>query len=290
MKKDISKHAKCPVGTFVKVTGYDPMKFPLHAGFGHIAKIVLLDPYTLGYQVKLEEGKWLDTTANQFVESDIQVAENEIVAMPPAEQMEAELRGMITKIQKLRQHIIAGHEGAVRSANAVKEVQDKIRICATVKGLSAVEKKNKEMRLRKKRTQLAGEGVKAGKKKAAAQRTLGTMEKDVLKEIRLATSTFVWINGIMVAKQAPRVLEYLKYLGLSIKNDPQLGPDRLGYEMAFAVELGSRAERARLVAMKAICPRGKFEKIPDDSEFAHLNGLMFNTDGGALKIHGKVPE
>lgn len=189
------------------------------------------------------------------------------------------------------------------SAAAVKAIQDQIRLCsAWGKGVDVVALKNKEKKLRKRRTALAGMGVKAGKKKMAAQKQLESLDPDFRKELKDATSTFVWINGIMLAKLNKVLLDWFRAMGYHIKNEPSIGPDVLGYEMGYAVELGSRAERAKMVTQKEFGPNGRIVTknrkgtlygIPEDHEFHKwhmIDAGCFNTDGGPLKIHAKVPK
>jgi len=294
--KDVDTDATFKVGMKCKVTGFHFFKFPMHNGLGTITKVVLLDPFTIGYEVQLDEGKYINAQTNLFEEKTIPVEPENLRMMP--DEIEGDLKKLLEKLVKLRKDMMKCHIAVADSADAVKKVQDQIRLCsAWGKGVDVNALKNKEKKLRKKRTNLAGEGVKAGKKKAAAQKELEAMEPKILEEMKLATSTFVWINGIMLARVTKQILAFLEIIGFTIKNEPSLGPDKLGYEMGFAVELGSRAERAKLVGMKEIGPKGKFEfkyfggeeVYGEHPRYAELEGLIFNTDGGPLKIHGKVP-
>lgn len=309
--KDVEKDAEFALGTYCKVTGFHFFKFPMHNGFGKVCKVILLDPFTIGYEVELDEGKYINAQTNLFEEKTIPVGPENLRIMP--KECEGDLATMVKNVKKLRQNMMKCHQEVAASADAVKKIQDQIRLCsAWGKGVDVNALKNKEKKLRKKRTNTAAIGVKAGKKKMAAQKELEAMEEAFLKEMKDATSTFVWVNGIMLAKLAKDLVKWFEALGYHVKNEPGIGPDKLGYEMGYAVELGSRAERAKMVAQKEFGPKGKMvtrtkkgESLlvargpgiyggnegdgGDDDPFHIWDGKIFNTDGGPLKIHAKVP-
>lgn len=295
--KDVDKDSEIKVGSFVKITGFHFFKFPLHNGMGTVSKVVLLDPYTIGYQVELEEGKYLDAQKNQFVEGPIDVGLENVVMMP--KEIDGDLQQFVDKIRKMRAGIFKYHVQVEQAADKVKKIQDQIRLCsAWGKGVDVNALKNKEKKLRNQRTKTAGQGVKAGKAKAKAQKDMEEMEPDFLNEIQLATSTWIWMNGIMRAGEIKNVIAYLEDLGYTLKSDPKIGPDKLGYEMGMAIELGSRAERAKMIKAKTLSDPDGYIVWGDgnhgdtDKEGCLAKGqrVCISTDiGGQFKGHHPKP-
>lgn len=291
--KDVDKDSEIKIGSFVKITGFHFFKFPLHNGMGKITKVVLLDPFTIGYQVALEEGKYLDAQLNKFVDASIDVGIENVVMMPA--ETDAELEGFMKKSRQWRKDIFKHHTAVEASANAVKGIQDQIRLCsAWGKGVDVAALKNKEKRLRNKRTKLAGQGVIAGKKKAKCQKDLEAMEDKFLEEIKQATSTWIWMNGIMRAGEIKNVILWLKELGYHLKQDPSIGPDKMGYELGMAIELGSRAERKKIIAEKTLSePDGHIylgDGAGGDLDRSKCRKVLLSMDiGGQFKGHHPKP-
>lgn len=292
--KNVEEDADFKIGEFIKVTGFHFFKFPLHNGLGKISKVILLDPFTIGYAVTLEEGKWLNAQTNQFVEGDIDVAKENVVKMPA--EVDSDLQPYLDKVRKWRKDIMKYHVAVEVSADAVKKIQDQIRLCsAWGKGVDVNALKNKEKKLRNKRTKTAGQGVVAGKKKAKLLKDIEAMEPDFLLELKQATSTWVWMNGIMRAGEVKNIIKYLEEIGFKLKAYPNIGPDKLGYEMGMAMEMMNRAKRAEIIAEKTLGDPDGYIYFGDgaggDVDKEQCEKFCVSTDiGGQFKGHHPKPK
>lgn len=292
--KDVDEDAAFKVGEFIKVTNFHFFKFPLHNGLGKISKIILLDPFTIGYAVTLDEGKWLNAQTNQFVMGDIDVARDNVRTLPV--EIDGDLQPFLDKLRDWRKKIMKYHVEVEQSADAVKKIQDQIRLCsAWGKGVDVNALKNKEKKLRNKRTKLAGAGVISGKKKAKLLKDIEAMEPAFLEEIKQATSTWVWINGIMRANEVKNVVRYLAECGYPLKSDPSIGPDKMGYEMGMALQLMNRKDRARIILEKTLGEPDGSIYVGDggggDIDREKCQKYIISTDiGGQFKGHHPRPK
>jgi len=252
--------------------GFHFYKFPLHNGFGTVTKVILLDPYTIGYEVTLEDGKWLNAQTNKFEETPIEVKDENIRIMPDS--LSKDLRAKMDEVRKYRGQICNFHIKQQNAAKKVKKIQDDIRQCTGQDG--------KEKRLRAKRTKLAQVGVLAGKKKTKAQKALEKMEPGLLNEMTLATSTWVYLNGIMNARKVKEIIQWIGEMGFKIKSNGGIKPDTMGYEMGVKIEFSTRAVWKKFTKMREIGKAGKID-------CGEHEGTCFNTEGNNIKVHAKVP-
>lgn len=137
---------------------------------------------------------------------------------------------------------------------------------------------NKEKKLRQTRTKLAGAGVKSKNKRGQCMDKAKVIIAELELEIKEATSTVVYINGIMRPK-ANEFIELIKALGVKTKKGwkPAFKPDTIGYELATIIECADRSNRNKLVGL------GK------EISSVSPSGFALNAEGNNLKIHGRVP-